>query len=105
MRSECLGRSPGNTYQESTYHGVIIMRMKHVLLSTAASLVGGLVAASLGAATAKAESGLSGQVTGGGGAMEGVLVTAKRNGPTIADTGGGGEKGRYNFPAGKNEGG
>src|SRR5258705_14004520 len=101
MRSECLGRSPGNTYQESTYHGVIIMRMKHVLLSTAASLVGELVAASLGAATAKAEPGLSGQVTGGGGPQEGDLGTEKRNGATIAITEVSADKGRHNFPAGK----
>ena len=61
---------------ENTYQGAIIMRKKHVLLSTAASLAVALVAASLGVATAKAEPGLSGQVTGDGGAMEGVLVSA-----------------------------
>src|SRR5258708_25348980 len=103
MRSGCLGRSPEDTYQESTYHGVIIMRMKHVLLSTAASLAVALVAASLGAVTAQAESGLSGQVTAAEGPLEGVLVTAKKNGSTIPYTVPSHEKGRYSFPAGKNQ--
>jgi len=58
--------------------------MKHVLLSTAASLAVALVASGLGAVAAKAEPGLSGQVTGEGGSMEGVLVTAKKNGSTSA---------------------
>src|SRR5258708_4287099 len=103
MRSGCLGRSPEDTYQESTYHGVIIMRMKHLLLSTAASLAVALVAASLGAVTAQAEPGLSGQVTAAEGPLEGVLVTAKKNGSTIAYTVASDEKGRYSFPAGKIE--
>src|SRR5260370_5883648 len=77
------------------------MRMKHVLLATAASLV----AASLGTVAAKAEPGLSGQVTGEGGPMEGVLVTAKKTGSAIAYTVVSDEKGRYSFPAGKIEGG
>src|SRR5258708_522208 len=105
MRSGCLGRSPEGTYQESTYRGVIIMRMKHVLLSTAASLAVALAAASLGAVTAQAEPGLSGQVTAAEGPMEGVLVTAKKNGSTIAYTVASDAKGRYSFPAGKIEGG
>src|SRR5260370_10229884 len=103
MRSGCLGRSPENAYQESTYRGVIIMRVKHVLLSTAASLAVALVAASVGAVAAKAEPGLSGQVTGAGGPMEGVLVTAKKNGSGIAYTVVSDANGRYSFPAGKIE--
>jgi virginiamycin B lyase len=81
------------------------MRTKHVLLSTAASLAVALVAASLGAATAKAEPGLSGQVTAAEGPMEGVLVTAKKNGSGIAYTVVSDANGRYSFPAGKIEGG
>src|SRR5258708_26771592 len=81
------------------------MRMKHVLLSTAASLSVALVAASLGAATAKAEPGLSGQVTAAEGPLEGVLVTAKKNGSGIAYTVVSDANGRYSFPAGKIEGG
>src|SRR5258706_10901458 len=100
MRSEYVARSV-----ESTYQGAIIMRMKHALLSTAASLAVALVAASLGAATAKAEPGLSGQVTGEGGPMEGVLVTAKKNGSTIAYTVGSDSAGPHRLPAGKNRGG
>src|SRR5260221_13190963 len=76
------------------------MRMKHVLLSTAASLV----AASLGTVAAKAEPGLSGQVTGEGGPMEGVLVTAKKTGSANPYNEGDDEKGRYSFPARKIEG-
>src|SRR5260370_40632971 len=81
------------------------MRVKHVLLSTAASLAVALVAASLGAVTAQAEPGLSGQVTAAEGPLEGVLVTAKKNGSIIAYTVARDEKGRYSFPAGKIEGG
>src|SRR5262245_16827411 len=90
---------------ENTYHGVIIMRMKYVLLSTAASLAVALAASSLGAVTAKAEPGLSGQVIGQDGPLEGVLVTAKKNDSTIAYTVASDATGRYSFPAGKIEGG
>ena len=71
------------------------MRMKHVLLSTAASLALSLATSSLGAVMAQAEPGLSGQVIGEGGPMEGVLVTAKKNGSTIAYTVVSDAKGRY----------
>src|SRR5258708_8323648 len=98
MRSGCLGRSPEDTYQESTYHGVIIMRMKHVLLSTAASLAVALVAASLGAVTAQAEPGLSGQVTAAEGPLEGVLVTAKKNPPILPYTAPSHDKPPYTLP-------
>jgi virginiamycin B lyase len=77
------------------------MRMKHVLLSTAASLA----ITTLAAVTTHAEPGLSGQVTGADGPMEGVLVTAKKAGSTIAYTVVSDAAGRYSFPAGKIEGG
>ena len=54
------------------------MRKKHVLLSTAASLAVALVAASLGVATAKAEPGLSGQVTGDGGAYRYLVESIRK---------------------------
>src|SRR5262249_26949114 len=74
----------GCTAIESTYQGVIIMRMKHVLLSTVASLAMAFAASGIGAVKAQAAPGLSGQVTGPEGPMEGILVTAKKNGSTIA---------------------
>ncbi len=76
------------------------MRMKRLLSSAAA-----IVAIPVLAAVAHAEPGLSGSVTGGGGAMEGVLVTAKKAGSTIAYTVVTGADGRYSFPRGKIEGG
>ena len=54
---------------ENTYQGVIVRRMKHVLLSTAESLAVALATSSLGSVAAQAEPGLSGQVTGEGGAI------------------------------------
>jgi hypothetical protein len=90
---------------ESTYQGVIIMRMKHVLLSTAASVAVALATSSLGAVAVQAAPGLSGLVTRQDGPMEGVLVTAKKNGSTIAYTVVSDAQGRYSFPAGKIEGG
>src|SRR5579883_3019645 len=83
----------------------VIMRMKHALLSTAASLALAFAAANAPAGTANAAPGLSGQVTGPQGAMEGVLVTAKKNGSTIAYTVVSDAQGHYSFPAGKIEGG
>jgi virginiamycin B lyase len=76
------------------------MRMKHLFLATAASL-----AVTTAAVVAHAEPGLSGQVTGAGGPMEGVLVTAKKNGSAIAYTVVSDAQGHYSFPAGKIEGG
>src|SRR5215471_3537290 len=90
---------------ENTYQGVIIMRMKHVLLSTAASLAVALATSGFGAIAAQAAPGLSGQVTGPAGPTEGVLVTAKKNGSTIAYTVVSDAQGHYNFPAGKIKGG
>ncbi len=80
------------------------MRMKQVLLSTAATLAVALMTSGLGPVAARAEAGLSGQVTGDG-PMEGVLVTAKKNGSTIAYTVVSDAQGHYGFPAGKIEGG
>ena len=77
------------------------MQVKHLLLTTAACLA----VASAAAVVAHAEPGLSGQVTGAGGLMEGVLVTAKKNGSAIAYTVVSDAEGRYSFPAGKIEGG
>jgi virginiamycin B lyase len=77
------------------------MGMKQVLLSTAASLA----ITTLAAVIAHAEPGLSGQVTGADGPMEGVLVTAKKAGSTIAYTVVSDAAGHYSFPAGKIEGG
>jgi virginiamycin B lyase len=79
------------------------MRMKHVLLSSAACLALALATGSPG--TANAAAGLSGQVTGPDGAMEGVLVTVKKNGSTIAYTVVSDAQGRYSLPAGTIEGG
>ena len=81
-----------------------MMRMKHLLLSTAASAAVALAVAADPMA-AQAAAGLSGQVTGPDGAMEGVLVTAKKNGSTIAYTVVSDAQGRYAFPEGKIEGG
>jgi virginiamycin B lyase len=81
------------------------MRMKHLMLSTAATFAVALATAGFGSATAQAEAGLSGRVTGPDGPMEGVLVTAKKNGSTIAYTVASDAQGHYAFPAGKIEGG
>src|SRR5215510_14054178 len=81
------------------------MRMKHVLLSTAPMPEAANAIARLAAVTARAAPGLSGQVTGESGPMEGVVVTAKKNGSTIAYTVVSDAQGRYSFPAGKIEGG
>ena len=81
------------------------MQLKHVLLSTVASLAVALATSSLGSVAAQAEPGLSGQVSGQEGPIEGVLVTAKKNGSTIAYTVVSDAQGHYSFPAGKIEGG
>src|SRR5271166_6140366 len=77
------------------------MRVKHLLLSTAASLV----ISGFAAVAAHAAPGLSGVVTGADGPLEGVLVTAKKAGSTIAYTVVSDAHGRYAFPAGRIEGG
>src|SRR5271163_615711 len=78
------------------------MRKEHLLLSTAAGLAVALLAAGPGAVRAQAEA-LAGQVTSAQGPLEGVLVTAKKAGSTIAYTVATDDKGHYSFPAAKIE--
>jgi hypothetical protein len=78
------------------------MRKEHLLLSTAAGLAVALLTAGPGAVRAQAE-GLSGQVTSPQGPLEGVLVTAKKAGSTIAYTVATDDKGHYSFPSAKIE--
>jgi virginiamycin B lyase len=73
------------------------MRKEHLLLSTAVGLA---VALSAGAVRAE---GLSGQVASAQGALDGILVTAKKAGSTIAYTVPTDDKGRYSFPSAKIE--
>ena len=79
------------------------MGMKHVLLSTAASLALALMTSGLGPAPAHAETGLSGKVTAPEGPLEGTLVTAKKIGSTIAYTVVTDANGHYSFPPAKIE--
>ena len=76
------------------------MRKEHLLLSTAAGLAVALLAAGPGAVRAQAEA-LSGQVSSAEGLLEGVLVTAKKAGSTIAYTVATDDKGHYSFPSAK----
>jgi virginiamycin B lyase len=80
--------------------GEIEMRKKHLLLSTAVGLAVALLTAGPGAVRAQAQA-LSGQVTSAQGPLEGVLVTAKKAGSTIAYTVATDDKGRYSFPSAK----
>jgi virginiamycin B lyase len=73
------------------------MRKEHLLLSTAVGLA---VALSAGAVRAE---GLSGQVASPQGALDGILVTAKKAGSTIAYTVPTDDRGRYSFPSAKIE--
>src|SRR5215470_12166755 len=82
--------------------GEIAMGKKHLLLSTAIGLAIAAMAAGPGAVSARAEA-LSGQVTSPQGPLEGVLVTAKKAGSTIAYTVATDDKGRYSFPSAKIE--
>jgi virginiamycin B lyase len=60
----------------------------------------GLLAAGLTAGEARAQAALTGLVSSGEeGAMEGVLVSAKREGSTITTTVVTDAQGRYSFPA------
>lgn len=81
------------------------MRMRRLLLTTVAGAAVALVSSAIGPVAARAEAGLAGEVTGPDGAMEGVLVTAKKDGSAIAYTVASDAKGHYGFPAGKIEGG
>jgi streptogramin lyase len=74
------------------------MRKEHLLVSTAVGLA---VALLTGPGAVRAE-GLSGQVTSPQGGLDGVLVTAKKAGSTIAYTVPT-DKGRYSFPSAKIE--
>ena len=77
------------------------MRLKQLSLLASASLFGMLVHAGLStSALAQAAAALSGTVTSAAeGPMEGVLVTAKKDGSTIAVTVVTDAKGQYSFPA------
>ena len=77
------------------------MRLKQVSLLASASLFGMLVHAGLStSALAQAAAALSGQVTSAEeGPMEGVLVSAKKDGSTITITVVTDAKGEYSFPA------
>jgi virginiamycin B lyase len=75
------------------------MRKEHLLVSTAVGLA---VALLTGPGAVRAE-GLSGQVTSPQGALDGILVTAKKAGSTIAYTVPTDDKGRYSFPSAKIE--
>jgi len=84
----------------TTTMGEIKMRKEHLLLSTAVGLAVALLTAGPGAVQAQAQA-LSGQVTSAQGPLEGVLVTAKKAGSTIAYTVATDDKGRYSFPSAK----
>jgi virginiamycin B lyase len=77
------------------------MRLKHLLLLTSAGMFGVVVHAGMSAgALAQSAPALTGQVTSADeGPMEGVLVSAKRQGSTIAVTVVTNAKGEYSFPA------
>src|SRR5580704_13928591 len=82
-----------------------MMPIKRLLLSTAATAALAFAMSGLNSLAASAEAGLSGKVTGPEGAMEGVMVTAKKDGSTIAYTVASDAGGQYSFPVGKIEGG
>jgi virginiamycin B lyase len=77
------------------------MRLKQISLLASVSLFGMLVHAGLStSALAQAAAALSGQVTSAEeGPMEGVLVSARKDGSTITTTVVTDAKGEYNFPA------
>jgi virginiamycin B lyase len=76
------------------------MRLKALLAST--SLVGALACLTFGPAQAQNAAALAGQVSSAEeGTMEGVLVSAKKDGSTITTTVVSDDKGHYSFPAGR----
>jgi len=79
------------------------MRLKHLSLLASASLFGLLAATGMSTgALAQAAATLSGQVSSAEeGPMEGVLVSAKKDGSTVTTTVVTNEKGEYSFPAGR----
>ena len=77
------------------------MRRKHLSLLASASLCGVLIQAGLLPTSARAQV-LNGQVTSTEeGNMEGVLVSAKKDGGTVTVTVVSDAKGQYGFPAGR----
>ena len=82
------------------------MRLKALLLATCVGVGGVLLQAGLPSASAQAQtaSALTGQVSSTEeGMMEGVLVSAKKEGSTITTTVVSNDKGQFSFPAGKLE--
>ena len=78
------------------------MRLLQIAILAGMSL--GAVIVSDGRAAAQSAAALSGQVSSAEeGAMEGVLVSARRDGSSITTTVVSDDKGRYNFPAGRLE--
>src|SRR5476651_2569512 len=78
------------------------MRFNALLAST--SLVSALACLTLAPAQAQTAAALSGQISSAKeGAMEGVLVSAKKEGSTITTTVVSNDKGQFSFPAGKLE--
>ncbi len=75
------------------------MRVKHLLLTSAAAIAAAVVVTGAGS-VAQAQT-LGGQVVSQEGPMEGVLVTAKKDGATVAYTVVSDASGHYSFPAGK----
>src|SRR3954451_19129936 len=82
------------------------MKIRHLLLATAATLAASFVQSGTDASRALAQSAavLSGHVTSAEeGAMEGVMVTAKKAGSTIAVSVPSDAEGKFSFPASKIE--
>src|SRR5437016_12693090 len=82
------------------------MRLKALLLATCVGVGGVLLQAGLPSASAQAQtaSALTGQVSSTEeGMMEGVLVSAKKEGSTTTTTVVSNDKGQFSFPAGKLE--
>src|SRR3982074_1226486 len=76
----------------------MIMRLNALLAST--SLVSALAWLALAPAQAQTAAAISGQVSSAEeGAMEGVLVSAKKDGSTITTTVVSNDKGQFSFPA------
>src|SRR6266849_6156192 len=81
-------------------HREVLMRPRHAWLGMAVALC----AAGLLSSRAQAQTALTGLVSSSEeGAMEGVLVSAKKEGSTITTTVVTNEQGRYSFPAARME--
>jgi len=82
------------------------MKIRHLLLVTAATLAASFLQSGTDASRALAQSAatLAGQVTSAEeGAMEGVMVTAKKAGSTVAISVASDAEGKFSFPAAKLE--